>query len=55
MKNINEELIKNYNFILKREKIPRENIKGLSSIFNFWLDLIDYMYKKSKKKKLILN
>ena len=52
MKNINEELIKNYNFILKREKIPRENIKGLSSIFNFWLDLIDYIYKKSKKKKI---
>lgn len=52
MKNINEELIKNYRFILKREKIPKENINGLSSIFNFWLELISYLYKKSKKKKI---
>lgn len=46
MKNIKSKLISIYVEALKEFKLPNQNIDGLSVIFSFWLDAIEYSIKK---------
>jgi len=48
MKNIKSKLISIYVEALKEFKFPNQNIDGLSVIFSFWLDAIEYSIKKKK-------